>query len=49
MAMQLPSIGVYTAYGISSLGLILVLVGIVVTLTKSWQLDYEQFDDELNS
>lgn len=47
MAIELPSVGVYAAYGFTGLGIILVAVGAVVTLTKSWN-RYTDLDDELS-
>lgn len=52
MAILAPDLGLYVAYGVAALGAILLLVGIVLTLTKSWS-RREQFvnedsnDDEL--
>lgn len=48
MALGLPYIGTYAAYGFFGLGFILVLVGIVATITKSWT-HYDNLDDELTS
>ncbi|XP_055308069.1 protein croquemort isoform X3 [Sitodiplosis mosellana] len=49
IALQLPSIGMYLAYGVSGLGFILLLVGAVLTYTKSWTTTYENLDDELTT
>lgn len=46
LAIQLPGIGVYAAYGIFGLGSILLFMGTVVTLTKKWN-TYTDLDDEL--
>lgn len=37
LAVMASAIGVYVAYGFASLGAILVLVGIVLTVSKSWR------------
>lgn len=36
MALQLPTIGIYLAIGIGGLGSILLSVGLIATITKSW-------------
>lgn len=46
LAIQLPGVGVYAAYGIFGLGFILLFMGAVVTLTKKWN-TYTDLDDEL--
>lgn len=48
MALELKSIGAYVAYGVTGLGSILIIVGIVATLTRRWN-SYENLDDELIS
>lgn len=48
VALELPTIGAYVAYGISGLGVILLIVGIVATVTKRWN-SYENLDDELTT
>lgn len=48
MALELPSIGIYVAYGVMGLGSILVIVGLIATLTRRWN-SYENLDDELTS
>lgn len=48
MALELPSIGLYVAYGVMGLGSILVIVGLIATLTRRWN-SYENLDDELTS
>lgn len=45
IAIQLPSIGLYLAFGVSGLGIILLAVGAILTYTKSWSA-YENLDDE---
>lgn len=45
MAIQLPEIGIYAAYGIAGLGLVLVIVGGIATYTKRWN-SYETLEDE---
>lgn len=53
MALLAPSIGLYVAYGFASLGVILLVVGLVLTFSKSWNNPHTQFlneseqDDEL--
>lgn len=36
MAIAAPTLGIYTAYGFATLGIIVLLIGAVLTLTKSW-------------
>ncbi|XP_031627454.1 protein croquemort-like isoform X2 [Contarinia nasturtii] len=48
IALQLPSIGLYLAAGVSGLGIILLLVGAILTITKSWSA-YQNLEDEPNS
>lgn len=37
LALALPDIGVYTAYGLGSLGLIILIIGVILCLTKRWK------------
>lgn len=48
VAIMLPSVGVYTAYGFAVFGVILLLVGGLLTANRSWN-GYTQYhnDDEL--
>lgn len=48
MAIQLPEIGIYSAFGVGGLGLILVLVGAIVTYTKRWS-NYDNLDNDSTS
>lgn len=48
IAIQLPSIGLYLAFGVSGLGFILLAVGAILTYTRSWS-SYENLDDELTT
>jgi len=45
LAVMLPTVGVYAAYGIAGLGIILILIGIAVTLTNSWN-PHSRFQNE---
>ncbi|KAJ6649883.1 Protein croquemort [Pseudolycoriella hygida] len=45
LAVNLPSYGVYAAYGIAGLGAILLIVGIILSLTNSWN-RRERFQNE---
>lgn len=47
LAIQLPDIGVYAAYGIFGLGITLLLIGFILSLTKRWN-TYTNLDDELS-
>lgn len=46
IAIQLPTVGSYVAFGISGLGIVLLLVGAIATLTRQWN-TYENLDDEV--
>lgn len=45
MALQLPEIGTYSAFGILGLGAILLCFGAVATITKKWT-NYANLDEE---
>lgn len=45
MAIQLPGIGSYVAWGVGGLGFILVLVGGIVTYSKRWS-NYDNLDND---
>lgn len=45
MAIQLPSIGLYLAVGLSGISILMLIVGAIYTSTESWHA-YNNIDDE---
>lgn len=43
---MLPSIGVYAAYGFGGIGLLLLVIGGILTITKSWKNSHTEFHNE---